>query len=77
MSREREKELQLYPVNLRGERWFYLTDKRSGSGEACSFHTKEGHAHGFPVTAILRALQARGLLRRWDTKQQILRKAKP
>ena len=75
MSREREKDLQRFPVNLSKDRWFYITDKRGV--EACSFHSGEGHAHRFPVTAILRALQARGLLRRWDTKQQILRKAKP
>lgn len=72
---ERERELQDTPINLRGNRWFYITDGVGVNG--CSFHTFEGNAHGFPVTAILRALQARGLLRRWDQKQQVLRKDKP
>lgn len=72
MSTKCERALQDEPVNLRGYRWFYITDGRGV--DSCSFHNEQGHATGFPVTAILRALQARGLLRRWDQKQQVLKK---
>lgn len=69
--REREYDLQRFPINLVNGRWFYISEGRGVNG--CSFHTNEGHAHCFPVTAILRAIQARGLLKRWDCKQQILK----
>ena len=61
------------PHRLRGC-WFYLDENK----QKCSFHSKkvgEGYVLNIPVTAILRALEARGFLDQWDRKQQVLRKA--
>ena len=61
----------------RGGAWFYLDDGQlPGDKLGCSFH-RDGNKEGVYVKAsvLLRALQRTGLLRQWDRKQQVLRKA--
>lgn len=52
-----------------GADWFYV-----GLDE-CSFHLNAAGGKGMTLktSRLLRALQAAGILQRWDAKQQILR----